>query len=253
MLLLLLLVVKSSVSLERKNTIPSNPTLVKKYPIINFAPLPTFPPLFFTTLHPKSRTFASFPGLQWRRQKQPERRALPTFLLTTTQPPPTFTSLTYRGVSRPLVDLLRAQLHKTPPASSTSLNVATSNMSSCSFLSGSLRPLSGTCTASGACRVGRTDYQANACSNAVPTSSVANHCVVNSPLKRTRGMCSSEGHCIGRCESHYKTSLVLYNTTDSQGAKRSSMEPTTMSDEQFETSLRKYKSLFTNSGLSTQT
>ena len=194
MLLLLLLVVKPSISLERKNP------MVKKNPVTNFAHLPAFPPLFLTTLHPKSRTFASFPDLQ--RKKQPEKRVLPTFLWTTQVPPrqeQTFTSLTYRGVSRPLVDLLRTQLHKTPPASSsTSLNVATSNVSSCSFLSGSLRPLSGTCTASGACRVGRTDYQTAACSNTVPTTPNGNDCVVNRSLKRTRGMCSSGGHCIGR-------------------------------------------------------
>ena len=209
MLLLLLLVVKPSLTLERKNTILTNPTSVKKDPISNFAPLPTFPPLFFTTLHPKSRSFASFSGLQRQRKKKPERRTkvkkvLPTFLLTTQQPPRqqhTFTSLTYRGVSRPLVELLRAQLHRTPPPSfpsSTPLNMTISNVSSCSFLSGSLLPLSGSCTSGGACRVGRTDYQAACCNT--PTSSVGNHCVISRPLRRTRGSCSSEGHCIGRYE-----------------------------------------------------
>ena len=207
MLLLLLLVVKPSLTLERKNTILTNPTSVKKDPISNFAPLPTFPPLFFTTLHPKSRSFASFSGVQRQRKKKPERRpkVLPSFLLTTVQPPRqqhTFTSLTYRGVSRPLVELLRAQLHRTPPVSSsysTPLNISSkANESSCSFLSGSLLPLSGSCTSGGTCRVGRTDYQAACCST--PTSSVGKHCVISRPLKRTRGSCSSEGHCIGRYE-----------------------------------------------------
>merc|ERR1711971_953008 len=91
MLLLLLLVVKPSLTLERKNTILTNPTSVRKDPISNFAPLPTFPPLFFTTLHPKSRSFASFSMVQRQRKKKPERKqkgkkvVLPTFLLTTQQ------------------------------------------------------------------------------------------------------------------------------------------------------------------------
>merc|ERR1711971_1311483 len=202
MLLLLLLVVKPSLTLERKNTILTNPTSVRKDPIANFAPLPTFPPLFFTTLHPKSRPFASFSMAQRQRKKKPERKpkgkvVLPTFLLTTQQPPQqqhTFSSLTYRGVSRPLVELLRAQLHRTPPAFSSSpttpLNMSSkANMStSCSFLSGSLLPLSGSCTSGGACRVGRTDYQAACCSNTPSTtSSVGKHCVISRPLKRTRG------------------------------------------------------------------
>ena len=205
MLLLLLLVVKPILTLEQKKAIPTNPTSMRKDPIANFAPPPTFSPLFFTTLHPNSRSFS---GLHRQRKKKPEKREkgniLPTFLLTT-QPTPrqhqTFTSLTYRGVSRPLVELLRKQLQQTPPVSSSfaPLNMTTSNAPSCSFLSGSLLPLSGTCTGSGACRVGRTDYQAAACSS-TPTSSVGNPCVVSRPLKRTKGTCSSEGHCIGRYE-----------------------------------------------------
>ena len=198
MLLLLLLVVKPCLTLEQKNAILTNPE--KKEPITNFAPMPTFPSLFFTTLHPKSSPFS---GLQRQRKKKAEKKrergnVLSNFLLATETPPlqhHTSTSLTYHGVPRSLIELLRAKLRQTPPASSSPLLdlTASNNVSTCSFLSGSMLPLSGTCTASsGACQVGRTDYQAAACSNTQATS-LGHPCAVNRPLKRTKGTCSSEG------------------------------------------------------------
>jgi len=207
MLLFFLLIVKPIFTLERKNGLPTNPTSVRKDPIANFARVPTFSPIFSTTF----RSFASLSGLERQRRKKAvlgkkqKETLFPIFFLTT-QPPrqdQAFpNSLTYRGVSRPLVDLLRSQLRQTPPASSSissstsSLNMTKANATPCSFLSGSLLPLSGICTASGACRVGRTDYQASGCKTTI--ISVGGHCEVNRPLKRTRGTCSSEGHCVGR-------------------------------------------------------
>ena len=221
MLLFFLLIVKPIFTLERKNGLPTNPTSVRKDPIANFARVPTFSPIFSTTFRTKNRSFASLSslsGLERQRRKKAvlgkkqKETLFPIFFLTT-QPPRQdrafSTSLTYRGVSRPLVDLLRSQLRQTPPASSSSISSSTSSSTSslnmtkanatpCSFLSGSLLPLSGICTVSGACRVGRTDYhQTSGCK----TTTVGGHCEVNRPLKRTRGTCSSEGHCVGRFDS----------------------------------------------------
>ena len=86
MLLLLLLIVKANIFLERKNTM--NPTLVKKTPITNLVPLPTFSPLCLTSLHLENPTFASFPHLQKEAEKGESGNVLPTFLLTTTHRPP---------------------------------------------------------------------------------------------------------------------------------------------------------------------
>ena len=200
MLLLLLLAFKPTGT-------STKPSPAKKDQIANFNTLPTFAPLFFTTgpsleqLHTKNRFFVPITGLQRHKKKntrRPKDNVFPTFLLTTTPPRQHHTSLTYRGVSRPLVELLRTQLKKTPSISSSPspLSAAKANMSSCSFLSGSLSPLAGFCTARGMCRVGRTDYKDPSCKKL--TSSLGDNCSVNVPLKRTWGTCSTEGHCVGR-------------------------------------------------------
>merc|ERR1712156_420958 len=114
MLLLLLLVFKPT-------GISTKPSPAKKDQIANFNTLPTFPPLLFTTgpsleqLHTKNRFFVPLTGLQRHKKKntrRPKDNVFPTFLLTTTPPRQHHTSLTYRGVSRPLVELLRTQLKK---------------------------------------------------------------------------------------------------------------------------------------------
>ena len=200
MLLLLLLAFKPTGT-------STKPSPAKKDQIANFNTLPTFAPLFFTTgpsleqLHTKNRFFVPITGLQIHKKKntrRPKDNVFPTFLLTTMPPGQHHTSLTYRGVSRPLVELLRTQLKKTPSISSSPspLGAAKANMSSCSFLSGSLSPLVGFCTARGMCRVGRTDYKDPSCKKL--TSSLGDNCSVNAPLKRTWGTCSTEGHCVGR-------------------------------------------------------
>ena len=104
---------------------------------------------------------------------------------------PSSSLTTYSRVPLSMVALLRENLNRSPPPGLSPGRKSVGGP--CSFLSGSPHGLLGRCTASRACRVGRTDYTSR-CQHGAKDSP----CLVDAPLQRSEGVCTGNMHCRAR-------------------------------------------------------